>query len=170
MGLSGTVTIQIQTDLTKQLDLAPVDSSLNPLQRIFTFIDGTGIGKINQQFHDTREILTGANDDIQLTTAGGLIDAVGDPVNFARIKLIYISAAKANDADLEVGGHPTAAFDTWVKDSSDILLVKPDQVNALMSDNGTDFVVIATTADILRITHGSSNTLTYDIVLLGEKV
>jgi Ca2+-binding RTX toxin-like protein len=166
MALTSKITLDIVSTLTKVLDLATGKTPLNRRAE-YSWESGTGADQADLVFHDQRTLAASATENIDL--AGGLTDAYGATITFARIKALIVIAAAGNTNDVQVGGAASNAWATWVANSSDIVTVKPDGILALVSPSATGYVVTAGTGDILKIVNSGAGTgVTYDIVLIGS--
>lgn len=123
---------------------------------------GTGADQADQLFTDTRT-LTATSENLDL--AGGLTDAFGATITFARIKGIAIRNKSTTDV-LLVGGAASNAFVNWVANSSDIVRLRPGGVLVLWAPDATAYAVTAGTGDILKIDSGAA-TISYDIAIIG---
>lgn len=146
-------------------DLGIVTQSLTSLFS-WTVANGTGADQMDLIFSDTREIAAGADDDLDL--AGGLTDAFGAVLTFARVKFLYVSADADNGGLIQVGGAAANQFINWVANASDILNVPAEGAFAIFAPAATGYVVTAGTGDILRITNSDGGAVAnYSIVIGG---
>ena len=160
--LSGSSKIQISVEQIK-LDAAKLNEVLDKfnLNVGIEWTFGTGLNKVNMLYHAT---LTASNVQAAVDISGTAIqDAFGDNCNFSLLKLLYLRNTDATE-DLLLGGdvNHLDIFDTI---ATDVLLVKP--VNSIflwMDPTGID----VTTNKNLKI-QAESASITYDIVLMGEK-
>lgn len=167
MALTTTLTVQAVADYTSALDLVTGSAPLNYRSRV-ELTSGTGAGKADKIFSDTRTISASSNDDLDL--AAGLTDAFGASITFAKVKAIIITAAAANTNDIHVGGDATNTFLTWVVAEADAIVLRPGATFALIAGvaDATAYAVTASTGDLLRITNSAGGTsVTYSIVIIG---
>lgn len=168
MALTTTLTTQVVADLTNARDLVTTTSPLSYRNRI-QLTSGTGAGQADLVFSDTRTVNASSNDDLDL--AGGLTDANGNTLTFARVKALIVKASASNTNNVLVGGDATNTFLTWVVAEADAIILRPGAELALFagSADATGYAVTASTGDLLRITNSAGGTsVTYDIVIVGS--
>lgn len=167
MALTTVLTTQCVADLTSALDLVTGSAPLNYRNRV-SLASGTGAGQADLVFSDTRTISASSNDDLDL--AGGLTNALGATLTFARVKALIVTAAAANSNNVIVGGDATNTFLTWVVAEGDAVILRPGASLALFAGvaDATGYAVTASTGDLLRITNAAGgSSVTYDIVIIG---
>lgn len=167
MTLNTTLTVQADAALVTSRDLVDAAAELAYRQRV-RLTSGTGAGQADLVFSDTRTIAASSNDDLDL--AGGLTDAHGATLTFARVKALIVTASASNTNTVVVGGDATNTFLTWVSAEGDSVVLRPGACLALFAGqaDATGYAVTASTGDLLRITNGSSgSTVDYDIVIIG---
>ena len=164
--LSVTYTLNLSWSHVNDLDLNdPADAGL------FTFTDtlstGTAVDQANMIWHDQRTVSAGANDDIDL--AGSLTDGFGATITFTKIKGIFVQNTSTTVGDiLTIGEDGANGFVTWLNAAADKVKINPGGMFALYDPSAAAYAVTASTGDILRITEtGSSNAVTYNIILIG---
>jgi hypothetical protein len=127
--------------------------------------NGTGSNNCDLIFRDTRSVTAASPDDIDL--AGGLTDIFGQALTFVEVAGMAVFNQNTVAAEkLEIGGDANA-FDTWLNDSTDIIIVPAGGIFVLTAPIAGDFGVTAATGDILQI-DAQSGTVTYDIVIWGR--
>jgi len=160
MAVNTNVAVQLTATLTKGFDLGtgsvPVSQSL-----ALTWASGTGANQADRVFHDQRS--TSGVDSLDL--AGVLLDAFGDAFTLARIKLLYLSAAGANTADLRVTRSASNGVQIFGA-ASDYMVLRPGGFILWGAPDATGVAVAAGTSDILEIT-SASGSQTYNIVIIG---
>lgn len=164
---TATLVAQAIVDQVVARDLVNASAPLNYRSRV-QLTNGTGAGQADLVFSDTRTISASSNDDLDL--AGGLTDAVGTSLTFARVKGFIITAAAANTNNIYVGGDATNTFLTWVVSEPDQVLLRPGATLALFagSADATGYAVTASTGDLLRITNAAGgSSVSYSIVIIG---
>jgi hypothetical protein len=125
---------------------------------------GTGTGAIDKKWCDKRTIAASGADTLDL--AGVLTNEFGATVTFAKVKALGVKAATGNTNDVWVGGAAANRFNTFVKDSS-VIVVKPGFMQ-LIAGSGTGYAVTAATGDRLLLKNSSSGTsVTLDICIAG---
>lgn len=132
----------------------------------YTLANGTGANQAQTVFSDQRTLAASTAEDLDLS--GTLTDAFGATIAFTKVKAICVKAAAANTNDVEVGGQATNGFSTIFSDASDVVLVKPGGMFALIAPDANGYAVTAGTGDLLQITNGGAGTsVTYDVVIVG---
>ena len=162
------MTLQANLDLTarwndrRALDLStPVDAGAIALTD--ELLHGTAIDQADLLWHD-RRTLAATSENLDL--AGGLTDAFGQTLTFAKIKALLIKNRETiAGRTLKVGGHATAAF-LLFDNATDIYTIGPDGILLVWDPALAGKVVTATTGDLLKIDAGA-NTVAYDILLIG---
>ena len=171
--LTGTIRSSFAAVLKKALDLNTTVDNLNNVTS-WTVITGNGDQKANQLFHDQRTLADGISEDLDL--AGGLTNAFGETITFARIKALKIEIVSGT-ANLLIGGAGANAWETWVAAAGDILLIRGGSGAAkgrmeIVAPDGTAYAVTAGTGDLLRVEHdgGDTTAIVYNIVIVGDTV
>lgn len=165
MALTTDISLQVIATLTSVLDLATGTVPLNK-RTLISLATGTGAAQADKIFHDQRTLAASATEDLDL--AGGLTDAFGATLTFARIKAIIVIAASANTNNVLVGGAASNQFINWVSDATDKIVVRPGGMFALVASDATSYAVTAATGDLLRIGNSAGGTgVTYDIIIVG---
>lgn len=163
---SGNIKLSLAGTFSGDNDLSTLSQAIN-YSKSYNLTNGTGADQANMIWMDQRTITASSTDDLDL--AGSLTNAFGTTITFTSIKGIIVYAATANTNDVLIGGDGSAAFINWVSNSSDIVVVKPGGLFALVNPQANGYAVTATTGDILQIANSSSGTsVVYDIILLGE--
>jgi hypothetical protein len=161
MAVSGNVSVALTATLAKAFDIQTGAIPLSKTPYSWTFASGTAANQADRIFSDTRT--TSGTDSLDL--AGVLLDAFGDAFTLARVKLIYVTAAAANAADIRVtrsAANGCAIFGA----ASDYVLVRPGGVFLWAAPDATAVAVAAGSSDILEVT-SASGSVTYDIVIIG---
>jgi hypothetical protein len=125
-----------------------------------SYANGTSSAQCDLVYHASRTLTTAASESLDL--AGGITDAFGTAVTFAKVKSIVIENTSAS-MTLTIGGDGTAPFETW---ASGTVLVPPLGTFALVAP-GAGFTVTATTGDLLKILNSSGSSTTYKIWING---
>lgn len=160
------------SNLTGTADLStPADNfriggtpGMQTLRQAFTV--GTGNGQCNQHFHDQRSILTTANDDLDL--AGGLTNALGATITFAKIKLLIVTIVSPDGTkSLRLG--PQGVANGWQGPWS---AVDADSYTTTLQTfidlNQYGYTVTGGSADVLRIHNPGAGTVAYQIYIAGN--
>ncbi|MFB7029670.1 MULTISPECIES: hypothetical protein [unclassified Streptomyces] len=166
MPLTSDLGLSVSGTLTKAGDLAEAAEPL-AWRRALHLDSGTGAGKADRRFTDTRTLAASASEDLDL--AGVLVDAFGAAITFARIKGIVISAAPTNTNNVVIGA---AASNAWASllNAAGTLTLRPGATLALMTGpaDAVTYAVTAGTGDLLKVANsGAGSTVSYDIVIIG---
>jgi hypothetical protein len=169
MPLTGTqAALSISGTLTGALDLQTLVSALT-FTRGVSLDSGTGANQADKIFSDTRTLGASATEDLDL--AGGLTDAFGASITFARVKIIAVSAIAGNTNDVVLGAAATNTFVGPFGAATHTVKVRPSGFVCFACSDATGWVVTASTADLLRVGNGGAGTgVTYDIVIIGTSV
>lgn len=133
---------------------------------ILSFTDGTGANAAKVAFTDERSISASSSENLDL--AGGLTDAFGNAITFTKIRGIFVYAASTNTNNVLVGGAASNTFVNWVSDATDVIVVRPGGMFALIAPDSTGYGVTASTGDILKVANSSSgSSVTYKIGIFG---
>lgn len=149
---------------SEALDLStPTDSP--GLEWAQAWAAGTGDQQANRLFHDQKAI--SSIDTLDLT--GGLTDAFGNTLTFAKIKELWIkNTSTTSGEDLQIAGNwfLTKVLRSWVDDGLHFLLPRGGAIRWASPYEG--FPVTASSGDALTITP-ATGTITYQIVILGTE-
>lgn len=129
--------------------------------------NGTGAGQADRVFSDRRTLTASSTEDLDL--AGGVTDAFGNTITFARIKSIKIKAATANTNTVVIGAAGSNQWTTLLNSTGTVTLNKGGIFMAACgSTDSTGWTVTAGTGDLLKIANGGAGTsVTYDITIVG---
>lgn len=163
MGMTSKIVTQLQSALTSALDLQTVSTTLDKITST-SLSDGTGQNQANMHFSDTRSLAGSGTENLDL--AGGLTNAFGVAITFAKIKAIYVKCAAANDGAIEFGEGIANAFVGPFQASSVGVAVAPGG-ELLLTAPKDGWTVTAGTGDLLKAQNLGSATNSYDIVLIG---
>ncbi len=127
--------------------------------------DGTAAGEADLMFSDSRTLLDGASEDLDL--AGVLADALGDTVTAVRVKAIAVKAAVGNTTDLTVGAG-TNAWATLLNAAGTVTL-RPGAMFMAAVDDGdaVGWAVTAGTGDILAVANAAGDDADYEVIVIG---
>lgn len=163
MTFDATLLLRLTGTQTNPLDLGTASYPLNALVQTH-LTDGAGLNQGNRVFTDTRTLAASASEDLDLT--GGLTDAFGNAITFARVKGLIVVAASANTNNVVVGGDTNAVL--FGGAAAHTVTVRPGGFFALSAPDATAYAVTASTADILQIANsGAGSSVTYDLVVIG---
>jgi hypothetical protein len=166
MALTSDFGVSVSGLLTKAADLSVPSDSLTWTRGVH-LDTGTGTGKADLRFTDTRTLAASATEDLDL--AGVLTDAFGAALTFLRIKGLFISASAANTNNVVVGAASSNAWATLLN-ATGTLTLRPGATVGVMSGaaDATCMAVTAGTGDLLKVANsGAGTSVTYDIVIVG---
>lgn len=167
MSLTTRLDLSLRLFQTSPLDLGA--AAFEPkIARSLALADGTTAGKANRLFTNQSTIAASGADSLDL--AASLIDAFGATITFAKIKLLYVSAAAANTNNVVIGGAASNGFITPFGDATDKLVLRPGAFVVLGAGvaDATGYAVTASTGDLLAIANsGAGTSVTYDIAIVG---
>ncbi|MEW2383382.1 hypothetical protein AB0873_15005 [Micromonospora sp. NPDC047707] len=165
MTLRTKLAVSLTAELRNDLDLAAASVPLSLLRRV-DLANGTAAGQADRVFHDRRTLGASASESLDL--AGGLVDALGAALTFARVKALIVAAAAANTNAVRVGGAAANGWTTWAGGADDVVSVRPGGLLVLAAGDATAYPVTAGTGDLLSVANGGAGTpVTYDIVIIG---
>lgn len=167
MALDTKILLTIQATLTTAADLLTTTSPLAyPITHHWD--SGTGADQADLFWTDTRTIAASGTDDLDLN---GSLTFLGSNVNFARIRLLAITADPTNTNNLTVGNATTNAWGggtTPFGGATTTTRVVPGATHLYIADSATGMAVTAGSVDTLRIANsGGGTTVTYSIILIG---
>lgn len=167
MTLSSAASVSIAGALSTAFDQGRATFPFS-LGRSVSLADGTGAGKADRVWTDTRTLAASASEDLDL--AGSLLDAFGAAVTFAKVKGLLVVAAPGNSNNVIVGGASSNGFVSWVGGATHTVTVRPGAALALIAGDAdaTGYAVTGGTADLLKIANsGAGSAVTYSIAVLG---
>lgn len=165
MALTSKLTVSLAATQVVTRDLVPVRA---PLSYAFAsqLASGTAAGQADLAFSDTRTLAASASESLDL--AGGLTDALGASLTFARVKGLVVVAAAANTNDVVIGGAASNAFVGPFADATDKIKVKPGGTISLWAPGATAYPVTAGTGDLLQVSNsGAGTSVSYDVIIIG---
>lgn len=148
-------------------DLGTPAVKIDTGRKTFDFVNGTTAGKADRAFGDLRQLAASASENLDL--AGGLTDAFGATLTFAKIVAIVVKASEANTGDIIVGGAASNGFVGPFGAAAHTVAVKPGGALALVAPQG-GWTVTAGTGDILKVANAVAAAAEYEIVLLGTSI
>lgn len=159
------VSFTVGATLNGSVDLKSIQSTLN-LVRSLSLTSGTGAGQADRIFDDKRNIAASGTDDLDL--AGSLVDALGQTLTFARIKVIAVAAYATNTNNVIVGAAAANAFVGPFGASTHTVQVRPGGLLLFACQDTTGWAVTAGTGDLLRLANSAGGTsVDYDICIIG---
>jgi hypothetical protein len=164
MALSTNLLVKLDATLTNALDLVTASVPLAVADRT-RLTSGTGLGAADMLWSDTRTLAASATENLDL--AGALTGPLGTTLTFARIKLVYVTAADGNTNDVQVTRDGSAGVPLFLA-AGDGIAVKPGGGFLWHAPNAAGVAVTATTGDLLVVTNSAGSTsVTYSIVVIG---
>ena len=163
--LTGGTRVVIDILFQKQIDLSLLKDSLN-INTGTNWTFGTTAAKANLLYHAS---LTASDTEEAVDISGAAVsDAFGDTCSFAALKFFYVKNTDATE-DLELGGlAANGTMDVLLcQVTEDTILVKPGGFFA-WCDPSADGLDVSGDNDDLQI-RAESDSITYELVLLGEK-
>lgn len=165
MTLKSAIAISATAQLSGTTDLASISSPLS-FNRAVQLASGTGVGKADRLFADTRTLAASATEDLDLS--GSLLDALGGPAAFVKVKGLIIAASKANTNNVVFGA---ASSNVWAAllNSTGTVTLRPGAAACFLAGVGdAGWTVTPTTGDILKVANSAGSTsVNYDIVVIG---
>jgi hypothetical protein len=163
--LKTSILLDFKSLLTTALDLGGASSPAS-LVKSFGWTDGAAINQANRVWTDRRTLAASGTENLDL--AAVLLDAFGTAITFARVRALIVAAASTNTNNVLVGGAASNGFVNWVSDATDVVVVRPGGLLALVAPDATAYAVTAATGDILKVTNSAGTTgVTYDIAIVG---
>lgn len=162
----------------KGIDLTTPAGAIDMTQNLgLTF--GTGAGAANSLWTDRRILAGGADEGTAIDLAAVLVDAFGDTLTFANVKLIAIfnrsdvvSASPAHaitTAAISVGDTAANEFQGPFHAAGDGIIVQAGASFIAVNPLAAGWAVTAATGDIMLISNeDGSNEAMYDILIAGE--
>ena len=168
MALKSSIGMTFAAELTKAFDLA-AGAVPYALSRSYAYSDGAGAGQANRIYQDRNTLAASGTIDVDLS--GALTDVYGDPVVFARVKALIVTAADANTNNVVVGGVANAISTILSPQTTATIILRPGaffMVAAGIAD-ATGYVVTAATADLLHIINSAGGTgVDYELIVIGS--
>lgn len=157
---------QLEATLSNTVGLAGVTAPIN-LSYSSPLSSGTGANQADKIYSTTVTLAGSATSDLDL--AGALTDALGSALTFARIKLVGVFAAAANNAsNLMQVTRPSANGVPLFLAAGDGIALRPGACFIWHSPEATGVAVTAGTGDLLTFTNGAgTNTISADVVVIG---
>lgn len=165
MTLTSQVAVNITGNYSLALDLATKTCNLLKSYSV-DLASGTGASQADMIFHDQRTLAASATEDLDL--AAVLVDPLtGAAQTYARIKLLFISAASGNTNDVQVT-RPAANGVPIFLAASDGVAIKPNGCLVIHAPNAAGYAVTAGTGDLITVTNSAGSTsVTYDVIIIG---
>ena len=167
MSLITSLAIAAFAEQTNAQDLGPGAKAPVRLQRSVQLASGTGAGKADRVFSDTRTLAASGAEDLDL--AGVLADAFGTTITMARVKGLFIAAAEENTNNVVIGADATNPWATLLNATGTITLRPGAACGFLAGDaDATAYAITAGTGDLLQVANSAAGTpVTYSILIIG---
>lgn len=164
MSLTTNLELTLRWLNTSALDLSTAQENTR-VSKDDELSNGTGaVDTADYIWSDTRS-LAATTENLDL--AGGLTNAFGVALTFARIKAILIHNKNTTAGNnLTVGGAASNAFPLFA-DDTDKYTIGPNGIFLIWEPSAAAKAVTASTGDILKMDSGAS-TITYDIIIVGS--
>ena len=163
MSFTGSIQAVIRGDLVNPGDLSTGKDVLRQtLEALFT--DGTGLNQANNQFSDRRSLTTGANEDLDV--AGGLVNAFGVTLTFAKVKVIAIMALATNTTNITVS-RPASTGLPFFAAAGDAVVLKPGGIFLFVDPSAAGVTVTGGSGDLINVANAAGATANYDVVIWG---
>ena len=163
VSLTGAITASVSLTYTQSNDLGQTIAELPPLPSLQL---GSGTSENQGDLaYFARRTLSGTTPET-LDLYGGLNDAFGSALNFAKIILLYVRAGADNAGNIVVG----AGTNPWIGPfGAGTHTVKLDNGECFLATNVKGgWPVTNGTGDKLKIAHDASGASAYDIVIIGR--
>lgn len=162
--LRSTVQVNIKGELGESVGLA---SSSAPalLQRTLILTNGTAASQADLVWSDRRTIAASTTEDLDLA-GGGLTDAFGNALTFARVKVLAVYASGDNTNDVVLGGDTNSLPFLSVKTTT--TTIAPGGMAIFVDPSAAGYAVTAGTGDIVQAANGGAgSTVEYDVLIVG---
>lgn len=165
MTLNATVKLSASATLSAVQDFgtAQAPASLSQAVQLAT---GVGGGQADRLFADTRTLAASGTEDIDVS--GALLDGLGGPAVFARVKAIVVRAAAGNTNNVNVT-RTTNGVPLFLAVGDGVSL-RPGETFAMFTGqaDAIGHPVTAATGDTITVTNSAGTTsVTYDIWVIG---
>lgn len=164
MSLSATVRAAISGSQSRAIDLASGRADFAKNLAI-ALTNGVGANQADLVWHDRRTLAASATEDLDLS--GALVDIYGQPVVFAKLKVILVAADVGNTNNVNLTRPASNGVPLFLA-AGDGIAVKPGGVQLWAAPDLAGIAVTPTTGDLITLTNSAGSTgVTYDIILIG---
>lgn len=164
MALTSRVSLALAATLTGAADHG-APSSQPSFSRQLDLSSGTGAGRADKIWTDTRTLAASATEDLDL--AGSLTDVFGGTITLATVKVLYVAASSSNTNDVVVGNASSNAWAALLGATGTVTL-KPGAVFLVAATAANPWPVTAGTGDLLKVANSAAGSgVTYDIAVIG---
>jgi len=164
MSLTTELSLRLQTHRQNPLDLVTPRADMDLLVSR-SLASGSGAGQADDDWSDERTLAGAANEDLDFA-AGGLTNAFGQTVTWARVKGILVVADPTNTTNLTV--KPGASPLPFLTGTTPALAVlPPGGVFLLWVPSAAGILVTGGTGDLINVANAAGASAKYRIVVLG---
>jgi hypothetical protein len=160
---------QFTANLTNTLALEQVTA--NPSLSIASVLtNGTGVNQADQIFADQRTLNPSTNENINVATFSGSLDAVGGTLSLARIKMLLVQNLNGTEANnLTIGGAGAGAWTPLTNGSSSLKVSIPGGGSfEVIAPGATGWAVGSSSGSLLNVANVSSTgTTQYNLIVVG---
>jgi len=160
--LTTTIRASISATSKKTLDGRDVVDNI-PNSPDILLGNGTGYGKADISFFDTRTLGASSNENLDLS--GVLTDAFGQTIAAVKVKAIEIENPEASLSTLTVGAAASNTFNGPFSGATFTIDLKPGDKAVFVSRTG--WTVTPSTGDLLKVANGAGGTANYNIKLIA---
>jgi len=167
MALTTNLRVSVASKQSAALDLGSDESNISRSFAV-SLASGTAAGQADRLYSKTHTLAASTNVDLDL--AGGVTDANGVTITFAKVKGIYVEAASGNTNNVVVGAAASNAFVGPFGAGTHTLSVRPGGLKliAVGSADLNAYAVTAGTGDLLRIANsGAGTAVTCHVIIWG---
>lgn len=164
MSLRTLVNADIGYQLSENLDFSLTEAEYKGWG-VRELTDGAGNGQADRIYARTLTLAASANQDIDLN--GALLNPIGGPGVFARVKAIAIRAADTNTNNVVVKPAAANGFLGPFGAAAHQISIQPAGRAILLAPNA-GWTVVAGTGDLLNVANSGAGTpVTFDIIVIG---
>ena len=148
-------------------DSASIQDIISQISTLSDLTSGTGASKANTLYHGRVTLASSASQSFNLYA---LTDAFGNSIVNARIRLLYLYNRNSTTGDILTlfNDGTTAAWSGPLGgvDSATVPLY-PGGFFVLAASDATGYAVANTTNHLFKVTNSSSNSIDFDIIIVG---
>ena len=169
MGLSAKIDAQIPFELTGVGPLGGETRRRFDGWGVQALDGGTGNNQVDRMYEATITLAASATQDIDLNGTV-LLDALGGPASFVKVKAIAVRARAANTNNVVIGNAATNGFVGPFGAITHTVALPPGGM-FVVSAPLAGWTVTPATGDLLRVANsGAGTSVTLDIVIVGTSV
>lgn len=165
---SVSIALDVLAELQVTGDMSPGSPVLSKLNARNVLRNGTATGLADLVFADRGQIAASGTTSLDLA-GGALLDPLGRTLVFAKLKAMVVVALSTNNVanNIEVT-RPASNGVPWAKAAGDAIPLVPGGIHVFTSP-GVGVTVTADTGDLINLVNSAgTNTVDYDIVLVGS--